>query len=256
MPSDVPDEDELDLGIDPQEPAVAMLSRDRSGGLPVPVPAPTASVAEARGEVSATQESEGEAAIANAAAVAPEEIDRRARLSERARKAWETRRSQRGDETDDADPPRAHIDEYDVDEVLAAFRRVSHGQEHWQRGELLRAVASHLGFERLGSHIDEVLRGHLRAAVRRGVFAADEGDAVHRETRALQDYSREELRERLFQLVGAGAGMDQEDLMRLTANYYGFRRLTDSAREALRSAVNSAIRQGLLIREDGRLRRS
>ena len=43
-----------------------------------------------------------------------------------------------------------------------------------------------------------------------------------------------------------GQAMDREDLMRALLDHLGFHRLTDPAREALRSTLNAAIRRGVL----------
>ena len=112
----------------------------------------------------------------------------------------------------------------------------------------MRAVARELGYQRLGSRIEEVLRGHLRAAVRRRVIEA-EGKLVRAATSRLEDYSLEELREALVGNLRHGQRVDREDAVRTAIRSLGFARVTDNVREAMKSAFNSAIRQGPLERE-------
>ena len=207
-----------------------------------------------------------------------------AERSASAHKAWETRRANaqnRGAATDlaeDADAeeeegdredededegddgaaaevlPRARLEDFETEEVMAVFRQVLRPGGERTRLELLREVARGLGFKRLGRNIEDGLRGHLRAAIRREIVGVEGVDTVMQRSRNLADYDREEIRERLSQMTDA-SGRDQEEVMRLVAAYYGFRRLTEGARAALRTAINSAIRHGVIERDGARLLR-
>jgi len=96
-------------------------------------------------------------------------------------------------EDGDTSRSRSSIDDVDVEVVMAAFRQVLRDSGDTERAELLRAVARQLGFSRLGARIEEVLRGHLRAAIRRRIARAD-GDVVCVETKTMADYELETLR--------------------------------------------------------------
>lgn len=145
-------------------------------------------------------------------------------------------------------PAPADVSSIDIDDVMAAFRQAARGQGSMERLDLLRGVSRVLGYARLGSTIEEVLRGHLRAAVRRRVIEAD-GELVRAATTTIDDYSMEELRDALVMGLRRGQRVEREEAMRQTVNGLGFRRVTDNVRAAFKSAFNSAIRQGLLESE-------
>lgn len=110
---------------------------------------------------------------------------------------------------------------------------------------MLREVAGLLGYQRLGSRIKESLKGHMRAAIRRGIIEAD-GDSVRTLTVTMNDYTREELRDTLISVMRKGTTYEREDVMCAVAHHSGFSRVTDNVRDAIKSAINSGIRQGIL----------
>ena len=56
---------------------------------------------------------------------------------------------------------------------MAAFRQAARGRGWLDRDELLKEVSLVLGYQRLGPKIEESLRGHLRAAIRRRIIEPD-----------------------------------------------------------------------------------
>jgi len=102
----------------------------------------------------------------------------------------------RGERTTAVEPPGrpTPIDEIDNDEVMAAFRLTSRGRGWMERDELLKEVSLLLGYQRLGPNIEEALRGHLRAAIRRRIIETDGPTLVHPGTATMADYDLEELR--------------------------------------------------------------
>jgi hypothetical protein len=62
-----------------------------------------------------------------------------------------------------------------------------------ERTDMLREVAGLVGYQRLGSRIKETLKGHMRAAFRRGIIEAD-NDQVRALTATMNDYTREFVR--------------------------------------------------------------
>ena len=56
---------------------------------------------------------------------------------------------------------------------MAAFRQAARGRGWLERDELLKRVSLVLGYQRLGPRIEEALRGHLRAAIRRRIIETD-----------------------------------------------------------------------------------
>jgi hypothetical protein len=137
------------------------------------------------------------------------------------------------------------VEELDTAEVMAAFRQAARGRGWTDREEMMREVAGLLGYQRLGPRIRESLKGHLRAAIRRGILEPD-GDFVRALTVTMDDYTLEALRDTLTSIMRKGTTYDREDILRAAAQHVGFTRITDAVRRPLKSALNSAIRQGLL----------
>jgi len=128
---------------------------------------------------------------------------------------------------------------------MAAFRQAARGRGWIERKVMLREVAGVLGYQRLGPRIRESLKGHLRAAIRRGILERD-GDSVRPLTATMDDYTLEALRDTLASVMRKGTTYDREEVLQAAAHHLGFVRITENVRRPLKSALNSAIRQGLL----------
>jgi type I restriction enzyme S subunit len=76
--------------------------------------------------------------------------------------------------------------------VMALFRQETRGRGVMDRDELIRAVAGRLGYRRVSARVDKMLRGNLRAAIRRHIIGSD-GQYVWLETATMADYTRDEL---------------------------------------------------------------
>lgn len=137
------------------------------------------------------------------------------------------------------------MEELDTTEVMAAFRQAARGRGWIDREDMLREAAGLLGYQRLGPRIRETLKGHLRAAIRRGILEPD-GDFVRALTATMDDYTLEALRDTLTAVMRKGTTYDREDILRAAAHHLGFTRITTAVHRPLKSALNSAIRQGLL----------
>ncbi len=138
------------------------------------------------------------------------------------------------------------IDEIDTDEVMAAFRQASRGRGWMERDELLKEVSLVLRYQRLGPKIEEALRGHLRAAIRCRIIETDGPSLVRSGTSTMADYDLEELRESFRSVMRKGTRYEREEVIASLARYLGFVRLTDSIHQAVKAAITSAIRHGLL----------
>ncbi len=128
---------------------------------------------------------------------------------------------------------------------MSAFRQAARGQGWIERNEVLKRVARHFGYGRLGKNIRETLKGHMRASIRRQLFERD-GDYIRLLTNSLTDYSRDELRGVVCSVMRKRSTYEREEVIYAVAHYLGFRRVTENARNAVKSAINSGIRQGLL----------
>lgn len=62
----------------------------------------------------------------------------------------------------------------------------------------------------------------------------------------MTDYELDELRETFRSVMRKGARYEREDIIHALARYLGFVRVTDTSRQPIKSAFNSAIRRGLL----------
>ncbi len=126
--------------------------------------------------------------------------------------------------------------------------------EGLERETAVREVAKVMGFDRLGPRIREFIEGDLVAAVHRGVITTDQG-TLRLDCRTIQDYPRELLKKYLFSVMGT-TWWDQDEAIRATARYLGFRRTGSAIEEALKSAISGAIRQRRLERDGAVIRRT
>ena len=153
--------------------------------------------------------------------------------------------------TEQPSPPSA-IEEIETDEIMAMFRQVARGYESMEREELLKEVSVRLGYRRFGSRIEEALRGHLRAAIRRKIIGTD-GPGVWLLSPRMTSYTRDELVETLQSVMRKSSVYEREEVIRVVANHLGFRRLNENMRKPVRSAINAAIRRGLLGYEGSKI---
>lgn len=147
-----------------------------------------------------------------------------------------------------AEPPARPIpiDEFETDAVMAAFRQAARGRGWLERDELLKDVSLVLGYQRLGPKIDEALRGHLRAAIRRRIIEPEGPTLVRAGAASMDDYSLDELRDVFRSVMRKGTQYDREEVIHALARHLGFVRVTDTVRQPIKSAINSAIRHGTL----------
>lgn len=137
------------------------------------------------------------------------------------------------------------IDRLDTDDIMAAFRQATRGRGWLERDELLKEISVVFGYQRLGPKIEEALRGHLRAAIRRRIVETDGASLVRAGTGTMADYGLDELRETFRSVMRKGANYEREDVIHALARYLGFARVTDTSRDSIRSAINGAIRHGI-----------
>ena len=137
------------------------------------------------------------------------------------------------------------IEEYETDDVMATFRQAARGRGWLEREELMREVAQLWGYQRLSTRVRDILKGHMMAAIRRGIIETN-GDCVRPLTNSMADYTLDGLRETLCSVMRKNQNYDREDVAQAVASYLGFQRVTDTVRDSVKSAINSAIRQGIL----------
>jgi glutaredoxin-related protein len=71
----------------------------------------------------------------------------------------------------------------------------------------------------------------------------------------MDDYECADLVSFLGSVMRLDTEYDREEVIRALSNYLGFRRLTDSVKSPIKSAINSAIRQGDIVGSRSIIRR-
>lgn len=137
------------------------------------------------------------------------------------------------------------MDGLNTHDSMVAFRQAARGRGWTERTEMLRAVAGLLGYQRLIPRLKRTLKGHMRAAIRRGIIEVD-GDSVRALCVTMDDYTRKALRDTVRSVMRRGTTYDRDDVIRAVARHLGFSRVSETARRSIKSAINSAIRQGAL----------
>ena len=136
------------------------------------------------------------------------------------------------------------LDDFDRDEIIAAVREVFSRNSELDRDSAIREVARTLGFGRTGSRITETIDSALIAAAKRGVIQNNRG-VLSLLSRNIGDYSRDELIGTFLSVMGV-VWWEREEATRAAARHLGFKRTGSLIRDAFKSALNGAIRRGLL----------
>ena len=135
----------------------------------------------------------------------------------------------------------------DRNDVLATIRQVFSDGRPRNRDKAIRDVSRALGYRRAGSQIRSTLHADLLTAVRRGILANDRGE-LRLLCRSIDQYERDHLVEMLVAAMGS-AWQTREEAMTAAARHLGFLRTGSNIRSAFKSAINAAIRRGLVERD-------
>ncbi len=117
------------------------------------------------------------------------------------------------------------------------------------RDQALRDVAEALGYQRTGSRIRAALDREIQTAVRRGILD-NRGGQLSLLCRTIDQYTRDHLVAMLLAAMG-GTWWARDEAIVAAARHLGFRRTGQNLHAAFRSAINAAIRRGLLERDGG-----
>ena len=150
-------------------------------------------------------------------------------------------------------PRKVRIDALDREDVMAVIRDVFESGGPRDRDTAIRDVAPALGYRRVGARVDEALKKHLRTAVLRGILESDQGE-LSLLCRTIDGYERDRLVDTLLAAMGS-TWWEQSEAIRAAARHLGFRRTGKKIQQAFKSAINGAIRRGLLERDGENLRR-
>ncbi|HZV13284.1 MAG TPA: hypothetical protein VFA55_08715, partial [Candidatus Kapabacteria bacterium] len=141
------------------------------------------------------------------------------------------------------------------EESLAFIREIiaEAGGEGMEREELIRETGYRFGFERIGPAIHETISDDVIAASMRGIVKRIKG-IYYIDCHNINDYPLDLLKKYLISEIGR-IWTEQDEAIRRTSRYLGFRRAGPNIFSAFKSAINGAIRQGKIER-DGKLIRS
>ncbi len=85
----------------------------------------------------------------------------------------------------------------------------------------------------------------MRAEVRQA-GTTDVDDSVFGATSKMDDYTRDELVDTIRSATRKGCNYERDEIVAAVATYLGFVRITDGVRDPIKSAINAAIRRGVL----------
>lgn len=140
--------------------------------------------------------------------------------------------------------PPPDIEQIDRETLLATMREVFQSGTRLEADSAIRTVAHALAFARTGSRIEDRWRNTLRVVVQRRILANKQG-AYRLDRRSIADYEREEILDILLAAMPR-AWVEREEAIRAAARHLGFRRTGPALQEAFKSAINGAIRRGLI----------
>jgi hypothetical protein len=147
------------------------------------------------------------------------------------------------------------IDSTDRNDVLAVIRELFAAGGARDRKQAIRDVSVALGYRRLGPKIVEIVGNDLKTAVRRGILERSAGE-YSLLCRTIDEYTRDHLVAMLVFAMGSG-WQTRATATTVAARYLGYRRTGRKIAASFKSAINAAIRRGLIERDGpDRIRRA
>jgi len=143
------------------------------------------------------------------------------------------------------------IDQTEREDVLATIRELFSAGGPRGREDAIRDVAHALGYGRVGSRIHKVVGIDLQTAVRRGILE-NVGGRYSLLCRTIGDYTLDHLVEMLTAAMGP-EWQRRDQATTAAARHLGFRRTGQRIQAAFKSAINAAIRRGLVECDGPRL---
>jgi len=136
--------------------------------------------------------------------------------------------------------------------IMASYRKACRNRYEISREDLLKAVSSNLGYQRLSAKLRVKLQGDMRAAILRGIIRSN-GDVIVSATRNAYDYDRDDLIKFVCSVTNKGRLYEEDAVIRDTLLHLGFQRITGRMRNAVASAIRSGIRKGIFVRQKGQI---
>ena len=149
----------------------------------------------------------------------------------------------------DEDKP-VRIDETEQNEVLCTIRQMFSEGLELSRELAFKKIAKELGFDRVGSKIEEILDSDIRTAVKRGILENERG-TLKILCKTIEGYEREFLKDQFLASIGR-PWVEREEAVRAFTRFMGFRRAGERIQDTVRSLINGLLREDRL-ESDGHL---
>ena len=142
------------------------------------------------------------------------------------------------------------IDETEQNDVLCTIRQMFSEGLELTREEAFRKIAKELGYDRVGSKIEEILDSDIRTAVKRGILENERG-TLKILCKTIEGYEREFLKDQFLASIGR-PWVEREEAVRAFTRFMGFRRAGEKIQDTVRSLINGLLREDRL-ESDGQL---
>ena len=145
---------------------------------------------------------------------------------------------------------RARIDETEQNDVLCTIRQIFSEGLELSRELAFKKIAKELGYDRVGSKIEEILDSDIRTAVKRGILENERG-TLKILCKTIEGYERDFLKDQFLASIGR-AWVEREEAVRAFTRFMGFRRAGEKIQDTVRSLINGLLREDRL-ESDGHL---
>jgi adenine-specific DNA-methyltransferase len=142
------------------------------------------------------------------------------------------------------------IDETEQNDVLCTIRQMFSEGLELSRELAFKKIAKELGYDRVGSKIEEILDSDIRTAVKRGILENERG-TLKILCKTIEGYEREFLKDQFLASIGR-PWVEREEAVRAFTRFMGFRRAGEKIQDTVRSLINGLLREDRL-ESDGQL---
>lgn len=140
-------------------------------------------------------------------------------------------------------------------DLLNAIFTCASRREVTDREDLARERAHDLGFQRLGSRIQDLIGSGINSAIRRGLIGYDARN-IHRLAPTYADLDAESLVAAINATLKPGCVYTPNDAVVLAADYLGNKRITDAFHACVESDLLAASRRGIIVRRGEEIRKA
>jgi hypothetical protein len=156
---------------------------------------------------------------------------------------------------DDSTSARESILDLATNELMCRLRSLFGNGGARDRETAVKQLAEDCGHSRLGPRIREAADNAIRAAVRRGVLENVRGE-LDLCAGSIDGYTRKFLKQQFLASLEGYDWEDRDESIRRFARWMGFRRTGKSISDTAKSLISGLIRQGRLVSDGPRIRRT